>query len=230
MAVMVTEYVWRGVLLPVLSGLMIAGAVKTAAAETRYVPSGSMEPTLMVGDLLVTAKFPYGYSRHSLPIGGAALPDGRLLGRAPERGDVVTFALPSDPATVFVKRVIALPGERVQYRGGRLLVNGELVARRPEATPGRFIETLPGGLEHVITERSERGPLDNTPEYLVPAGHLFVLGDNRDNSMDSRVPGEYGGVGFLPLDNLIGRVELVLASADIDKAAVRLERTFSRVH
>lgn len=219
---------WQSTLAPIVTALVVVGVVRTAAAEMRYVPSGSMEPTLLVGDLLLTSKYPYGYSRFSPPV-ALPLPEGRLWGDMPRRGDVVTFALPGDPTTTYVKRVIALPGERVQYRSGRLVLNGSVVPRRADGTAGRFVETLPGGVEHVITEGTDHGTTDDTREITVPPGHLFVLGDNRDNSLDSRVPVRFGGVGLLPADHLIGRVEAVVVSADLDGPAFRLDRIGQRV-
>jgi len=200
--------------------LLIAG---TAIGQPFIVPSGSMEPTLLVGDEIAASKFSYGYGKFSSPIGLMPNFNGRIFERAAERGDIAVFALPRDPSRIFVKRVIGLPGDRIQMKGGRLHINGEAVSRQAVAhvtiRPGgrdarltKYIETLPSGRKHEIVKRSDRGPLDDTPELVVPPDSYFMLGDNRDNSLDSRVPPELGGVGFVPAENLIGRVDRVLFS------------------
>jgi signal peptidase I len=224
---------------------------KTVAAEAYYVPSGSMQPTLLIGDELVVSKFTYGYSRYSLPIAfGPSRPE-RLFGRMPERGDVVVFRLPSDPSQTYVKRVIGLPGDRVQMRDGRLWINETMLPLRRDGVgavemedggsevAARDIETLPGGREHPIFKFDGIGALDNTEVFEVTADHLFVMGDNRDDSADSRLSPRAGGVGLVPLENLIGRVDVVLGSWDLGLArdpiwtwpsGLRLSRFFSRVH
>jgi|RhiMethySRZTD1v2_1073278.scaffolds.fasta_scaffold1171010_1 signal peptidase I len=206
--------------------------LKTVAAEAYFVPSGSMLPSLLVGDYLLVSKFPYGYSRYSLPVPLAPASSERLLGKLPERGDVVVFRLPRDPSQTYVKRVIGLPGDRVQMRAGRLWVNGRMLPLRRdgigaiEADDGtrepapRFVETLPNGREHPIFKYRPNGELDDTQQFFVGEGQIFVMGDNRDDSLDSRVPGTSLGVGFVPVENLVGRVEAVLGSWD---AAVRHE-------
>jgi signal peptidase I len=226
-------------------------AAKTAIAEPYYVPSGSMEPTLLIGDELLATKFPYGYGSASLP-NFIVLPDTkRVLGALPKRGDVVVFRWPGDRSQIWVKRVIGLPGDRVSLRDGRVSINGNPVGIRPDGIGNaetesgtlvpahRYIETLPGNRDHTIFKLSSTDPLDNVPETLVPPGHLFVMGDNRDNSADSRVPVRSGGVGMLPVDNLVGRVDAIVGSWDLAMVAqplwtwpsgLRLSRFFTAVH
>ncbi len=199
--------------------------VRTVAAEPFVVPSPSMVPTLLVGDELIANKHAYGYGKFSSPIGLMPNFAGRVLGAPPERGDVVVFRLPRDPATTYVKRLIGLPGDRVQMRRGGLYINGQIVSRRPIGVYStewdgrtwfftRYVETLPNGREHEILKLSDDQPLDNTREFVVPPRSFFMMGDNRDMSLDSRVPSDAGGVGFVPEENLIGRTARVLFSRD----------------
>jgi signal peptidase I len=241
---------WSRELKTILPALALVLIVRTVVAEPYMVPSASMVPTLLVGDELLANKFAYGYGKYSSPVG--LMPDfsGHLLGKAPERGDVVVFRLPRDPSTSYVKRLIGLPGDRIQMRAGRLYINGVLVPRREigafatdvggYAIPSvRYVETLPNGREHEFVEISDAERHDDTPEFVVPAKHYFMMGDNRDDSLDSRVAAADGGVGFVPEDNLVGRVDLVLLSRDpavawLDVAewprAFRLERLLGRVN
>jgi signal peptidase I len=224
--------------------------VRTVVAEPYKVPSPSMVPTLLVGDELIGSKFAYGYGKYSSPIG--LMPDfsGRLFGEAPERGDVIVFRLPRDPSTTYVKRLIGLPGDRIQMQGGRLYINDAIVPRRaigPFANDvgGRgiastlYVETLPNGREHELVEISDAEEHDDTPSFVVPPKHYFMMGDNRDNSLDSRIAAEDGGVGFVPEDNLVARADLVLLSRDpavawFDVAewphAFRLARLFGHIN
>jgi signal peptidase I len=206
----------------VLYAIVIALVVRTVAYEPFNIPSGSMVPTLLVGDYLFVSKFSYGYSRYSLPFGLPLIP-GRILFQQPERGDVVVFKLPKDNSTDYIKRVIGLPGDRIQVRNGLLYVNDVPVKReriedyisREGTNPFRaaqYIETLPNGQKHRIVELSDSAPYDNTPVFEVPPGHYFMMGDNRDNSLDSRAP--EGGVGYVPVENLVGRAEFIFFSTD----------------
>jgi signal peptidase I len=232
---------WARQLPSIAIALGVVLAVRTVVAEPYHVPSPSMVPTLLVGDQLIASKFAYGYGKYSSPIG--LLPDfsGRLFGHAPERGDVVVFRLPRDPATTYVKRLIGLPGDRIQMRDGRLYINDAMVPRRATGTfegDQRYVETLPSGREHEIIEISDTDQHDDTPVFVVPARHYFMMGDNRDNSLDSRVTPADGGVGFVPEENLVARVDRLLFSRDpsvgwLDVAdwphAFRLARLFSRI-
>ena len=179
--------------------------------------SGSMAPTLLVGDYFFVAKYPYGYSRYSVPL-SLPLFSGRILAVEPTLGDVVVFRLPKDNATDYVKRIVGLPGDRVQMIGGVLNINGVPVKRERIADfvddesgerVRRWRETLPNGVSYDALDVQDNGFLDNTQEYAVPAGHYFVMGDNLDNSTDSRV---LGTVGYVPFENLIGRVEMIYFS------------------
>ena len=203
----------------VVYAVLIALVVRTFAFEPFNIPSGSMIPTLLVGDYLFVSKYSYGYSRYSLPW-SPPLIDGRILESAPERGDVIVFKLPRDNQTDYIKRLIGLPGDRIQVRRGILHINGEPVKRQEVAkhevnrfltteTFTEYLETLPNGRQHLIWESSDRDRLDDTQEFRVPAGHYFFMGDNRDNSTDSRV---LNNVGYVPAQNLIGRAEFLFFS------------------
>jgi signal peptidase I len=214
---------WMHEVRPIALTLGLVLIAETALAQPFIVPSGSMEPTLLIGDEIAANKFAYGYSKFSSPVG--LMPDfpGRILGHAPERGDIVVFRLPRDPSQTYVKRVIGLPGDRIQMIQGQLYINGKVVPRRPIGPASaeengrpwsatKYVETLPNGRTHEILKVSDYAPLNTTPEFLVPQDNFFMMGDNRDNSLDSRVPAEKGGVGFVPAENLVGRAQLVLFS------------------
>ena len=220
--------------------LLIALAFRSILYQPFSIPSGSMKPTLLIGDYLFVSKFAYGYSRHSFPLSPALLPAGRWPDGAPERGDVIVFKLPADGETDYIKRVIGLPGDRIQVKAGVLHINGapvrrELVdefvepvasaptlrcQRRSVDTTGEHLcvksvhrETLPNGRKYLTLNANDdrNSPSDNTPPYEVPAGHYFFMGDNRDNSVDSRYR---GAVGFVPAENLVGRAEIIFLSSE----------------
>jgi signal peptidase I len=242
---------WRGQLVQLAGIVLLVFLAKGALAEPFYVPSGSMEPTLLIGDALLASKFPYGYSTASLPIQINLPETGRVFGGVPKRGDVVVFRWPGDRSQAWVKRVIGLPGDRIQMRQGELFINDHPASLKPEGlgeaeddnggseTAHRYIETLPGGVSHEIFKLYDNGRLDNTPEVTVPPGRLFVMGDNRDNSADSRVPVREGGVGLLPMNDLVGRADAVVGSWDLGirsqpvwtwLSGFRLARFFTAVH
>jgi len=200
-----------------------AQCIRTFAYEPFNIPSGSMIPTLLVGDYLFVSKFSYGYSHFSLPF-APDLFSGRIFGRLPQRGDVAVFKYPRDPTIDYIKRIIGLPGDRIQVRQGELYINGDLVPRQSEGTyesdengirelDREYQETLPDGVKHDILKRTDEGWANNTPEYLVPPDHVFAMGDNRDNSADSRF---MDGVGFVPVENLVGRAEIMFFSVDAE--------------
>jgi len=221
----------------------IALVVRTFAFEPFNIPSGSMVPTLLVGDYLFVSKYSYGYSRHSFPYSLAPF-SGRVLGREPARGDVAVFKLPRDNRTDYIKRLVGVPGDRIQVRGGILHVNGQPVRRERiedfvDADHGfavrttQYMETLPNGKRHQIIERSDDSEYDNTRVFVVPPGHFFAMGDNRDNSADSRAD-----VGFVPAENLVGRAEMIFFSTDGSAAwfeiwkwpsSIRFGRIFGRI-
>jgi signal peptidase I len=198
------------------------------------MPSGSMKPTLLIGDSFVAAKYAYGYSRYSLP-GSLALFAGRIFAAPPRYGDVVVFRLPRDPSTDYVKRVVGLPGDHLQMIHGLLHINGTPVNRERiedfvdtdasgRTTRGKqWRETLPNGATYVTLDLVDEGYYDNTPVYDIPPGHYFMMGDNRDNSQDSRMLPQ---VGYVPFENLVGRVDRIIFSIDRESRsfAVRFER------
>ncbi len=209
------------------------------------IVSGSMMGTLLVDDYYYVSKFSYGYSRYSLPFGLVPF-SGRVFGSMPERGDIVVFKLPSDHHTDYIKRVIGLPGDRIQVREGRLYINGDAVMRTREGDfeialrdgqmrqIPQYRETLSNGVSYLTLDSTPRSPGDFTQEYVVPEGHLFMMGDNRDNSLDSRFLDD---VGYVPFENLVGRAELRFFSTDGSAAlwqvwrwpsAIRWERLFDK--
>ncbi len=192
---------------------ILALIIRSFLFEPFNIPSESMLPTLLVGDYLFVEKYSYGYSKYSLPKAFIDF-DGRIFAKAPKRGDIAVFRHPDKTRVDYIKRIIGLPGDQVQVRGGILNINGKPVMRdfrnsvEKVSIKGndfiykKYIETLPNGLQHHIYERSDSEAFDNTPYYAVPPGYLFVMGDNRDNSSDSR---DQAAVGFIPVENLIGR-------------------------
>jgi signal peptidase I len=213
---------WRDNVKTLAWAVVIALIIRSFFFQPFNIPSSSMKPTLLIGDFLFVSKFSYGYSRHSLPFSPPIM-DGRIMAGAPERGDVVVFKLPADNRTDFIKRVIGLPGDTIQMRNGVVILNGQAVPREAvenfteagrdggQKTFRRYRETLPNGRSYFVLDEVENGPADNTGLYRVPAGHYFMMGDNRDNSADSRVT-RY--VGYVPHENLVGPAQILFFSFD----------------
>ena len=224
----------------VVYALLIAGVFRTLFFQPFWIPSGSMKPTLLIGDFLFVNKMAYGYSKHSCPFSMCPFIEGRWLARQPERGDVVVFKHPTN-GTDYIKRLIGLPGDTVQMINGILYVNGEELPQVPEGEfiepnlpqgpmknlprcsnrpvevggeciKAEAIETMPGGRQHAVLD-IDVGFGDTTPVFTVPEGEYFFMGDNRDNSMDSRFPRSAGGVGTVPFENLVGRADRVIFSS-----------------
>jgi signal peptidase I len=198
----------------VFQALLIALVIRTVLFQPFNIPTGSMKATLLVGDYLFASEYSYGYSRYSLPF-SLPLFSGRIFASPPERGDVVVFALPGDESTDYIKRVIGLPGDRVQMVRGLLHINGVPVQRERVADflddeDGRAVrrwrETLPNGVSYETLDLEENGSFDNTQEYVVPPEHYFMMGDNRDDSADSRV------IGYVPFENFIGKAQVIFFS------------------
>jgi signal peptidase I len=214
----------------VLQALVLALLVRTFLFQPFSIPSGSMKDTLLVGDYLFVSKYAYGFSRFSFPW-GLHLFDGRIWAAEPKRGDIVVFKLPRDDSTDYIKRVIGLPGDRIQMINGVLNINGVPVKRERVAdfvseeggrtvTVARYRETLPEGVSYDTLDLDPNGAEDNTQVFEVPPGHFFMMGDNRDNSTDSRVSPTSGGVGYVPFENLVGRAEIIFFSVEEGNSAL----------
>ena len=202
--------------------LLIALVLRVLLFQPFTIPSASEEPNLYEGDYVFVTKFDYGWSHHSIPF-SPPLFSGRIFDNPPKRGDIIVFKLPRDNRTDYIKRLIGVPGDRVQMKDGLLYLNGQLVPRVVKETVletggtsvvrpvQRVQETLPGGRTYLTNDFGTNYDLDNTPEFTVPDGYYFFMGDNRDNSADSRLPPEIG-VGMVPEENLVGRARVVLVS------------------
>ncbi|MBK8458331.1 MAG: signal peptidase I [Phyllobacteriaceae bacterium] len=202
----------------IVQALVLAVIIRTLFFQPFSIPSGSMRPTLLEGDYLFVTKWAYGYSRHSMPF-SPNLFSGRIFGADPERGDVAVFKFPPNPSVDYIKRIVGLPGDRIQVRQGVLTINGEPVKREkigqidnPDITEKDFPvdvyrETLPNGVSYDTLDIIPNSQGDDTREFVVPPGHFFAMGDNRDNSSDSRF-----SVGFVPAENLVGRATYVFFS------------------
>ncbi len=226
---------------------LIAILIRTVLFEPFNIPSGSMIPTLLVGDYLFVSKYSYGYSRFSLPF-SPPLFNGRIFGSLPTRGDVAVFKLPRDTSVDYIKRIVGLPGDRIQVRHGQLFINRQEVSRKAAGdcaiddggirmVERRYLETLPNGVKHYICKATDEGSANNTVEFLVPPAHVFAMGDNRDNSLDSRFMDN--GVGYVPVENLVGRAEFLFFSIGGDEPwwqfwywpmEIRWGRLFNTIH
>jgi signal peptidase I len=256
---------WAETVRTVVYAVLIALVVRTFAIEPFNIPSGSMIPTLLVGDYLFVSKYSYGYSKHSFPF-SLGFFSGRIFGSMPERGDVAVFKYPGDQGqglnrTDYIKRIVGLPGDRIQVTNGILHINGKAVDRLKIGdyvqggggayrTGTLYSEVLPNGRRHEIVETSDNGQSDNTPEFLVPPGSFFMMGDNRDDSLDSRTTlivrdmlgasGERAQGWYVPAENLVGRAEFIFFSHDPSAAgwlepwkwpqAIRFSRFFMAIH
>ncbi len=206
----------------IIYAALIAVVIRTFLFEPFFIPSGSLVPTLLIGDYIFVDKFAYGYTHFSFPF-SPPLFHGRIPAGMPKRGAVVVFRLPRDTSIDYVKRVIGLPGDRIQVTGGELFINGVQVPRSEvgpytDTSDGypivvqQFSETLPGGRTHAILKATSEGFMNNTPVYTVPPGDLFMMGDNRDNSLDSRVLDD---VGYVPVENVLGPASIIFFSIDL---------------
>jgi len=257
---------WGETIRTVVYAVVIALVVRTFAIEPFNIPSGSMVPTLLIGDYLFVSKFSYGYSRHSFPFSLGFFP-GRIFSRVPHRGDVAVFKFPGDQGeglnrTDYIKRIVGLPGDRIQVIGGVLHINGvacerTLIGDYVKGAHGQYqrgtlySEKLPDGRVHEILEASDTGAVDNTPEFLVPADSFFVMGDNRDDSQDSRTRLQLRDAGthsfynrpelgwYVPAENLVGRAEFIFFSHEPSNAGwlepwnwgpIRFSRFFKAIH
>ena len=215
------EESWGEVFRTVLWALLIAFIFRTFLFQPFHIPSGSMKDTLLIGDFVIVSQYSYGYSQHSFPFVSLPLFDGRIWYDPPKRGDIVVFKVPerNSGEDVFIKRVVGMPGDRVQMRGGRLYINGQATlmdeagefSDNDEGTRlARYVETLPEGQKYNILDEGYRLGRDDTEVYQVPEGHFFMMGDNRDNSNDSRFP----ELGFVPEENLIGKAQIIMFSSE----------------
>ena len=211
---------WRDNVKTLGIAVVIALGFRSILFEPFNIPSGSMIPTLLVGDYLFVSKYSYGYSRYSFPFGAVPF-DGRIFADEPERGDVAVFRLPANTSVDYIKRVVGLPGDKIQLKGGQLYINDAVLPRRIVGTKTvpiglrsvsvtAYEETMDNGKSYIIHELSDNDRMDNTGVYEVPEGHYFMMGDNRDQSKDSR----FLDVGMIPHENLIGRAEFLFFSVD----------------
>ncbi len=226
--------------------LIIAVLIRSLIIQPFYIPSSSMEPTLLVGDRIFVSKYSYGYSKHSFPF-SPNFSNSRFFSKNPKQGDLVVFKTPADNRTDYIKRLIGLPGDEIQFVKGEIFINGKKIPREEifisepircgnfNLNTKTFIETLPNGVQH-LTSYNKKGTLQNTKKFLVPDGHYFLMGDNRDCSKDSRYLDD---VGYVKKLNLVGEAKIIFFSNDTFKGSLlkfwnlsnslRLERTFKQL-
>lgn len=200
-----------------LAAVICAAIVRSFFFEPFHIPSSSMKPGLLIGDYIFVSKYSYGYSKYSFPF-SLPLFNGRILQtEQPKRGDVIVFRLPSNPSINYIKRLIGFPGDRIQVTDGILYVNQEAVSKEPDgvfndqgSNIAQFQETLPEGKKFVVLDQFHNTPQDNTGVYVVPEGYYFMMGDNRDNSQDSRF---LDTVGYIPQENLVGKARIIFFSS-----------------
>ncbi len=234
---------WGEVVKTIIYALLIAGVIRSLLFQPFNIPSASMEATLLEGDYLFVSKFSYGYSRHSFPFGIVPF-SGRVFSDLPERGDVVVFKNGRDGFKDYIKRLIGLPGDRIEMKFGTLYINDEMVPKVEAESyveyfgsvphnVSQYVETFSDGTSYMVLDRQPNGNLDSTEVFVVPEGHYFMMGDNRDNSDDSRQ-----NVGFVPHENLVGRAQIIFFSTDGSARlweiwkwpfAIRYERLFKSV-
>ena len=226
-----------------IGALIIAVLIRSLLFQPFYIPSSSMEPTLLVGDRIFVSKYTYGYSKHSFPF-SPSVTNKRFFSKPPVRGDLVVFKTPADNRTDYIKRLIGMPGDTIQFIEGDLFINEIKILRKPFINKkiircgnflletNSFTETLPNGVKHLVSYK-KRGTLQNTKKFKVPVDHYFLLGDNRDCSKDSRY---LDSVGYVNNLNLVGEAKLIFFSNDTNKSSLlkfwninksfRIERLF----
>ena len=210
-----------------IGALLIAILIRSLLFQPFYIPSSSMEPTLLVGDRIFVSKYTYGYSRHSFPF-SPKFSNKRFFSKIPERGDLVVFKTPADNRTDYIKRLIGMPGDTIQFVNGDLLINRNKIRRdivessevircgKFKLETKSFIETLPNGTKYLAVYK-KRGTLQNTKQFMVPPDHFFLMGDNRDCSKDSRY---LDSVGYVNKLNLVGEAQLIFFSNDTNKGSL----------
>ena len=241
------HYSWNETIRTIIIAVVLAVGFRSFAFEPFHIPSGSMKSNLLVGDYLFVSKFSYGYSRYSFPFGFEFFEGRKAAMDTPQRGDVAVFRLPSNPRIDYIKRVMGLPGDTIQVQGGVVFINGKPLPKTykddwaDSENPAmvlsmpRYEEVLPEGKKILVLDEKQFGEADDTPVFRVPEGHYFMMGDNRDNSRDSR----YDEVGFVPVGNFVGKAQMIFFSIDSTAdlvnpltwpGALRLGRFFHFIH
>lgn len=236
---MKTKETKSGFIKTLLAALICAGLVRSFLFEPFHIPSSSMKPNLLIGDYIFVAKYSYGYSRYSFPFGFNIF-GGRIFNKVPSRGDVAVFRLPSDPSINYIKRIIGLPGDKIQVISGTLYINGKKIDKIPDGDFSdfgqkmpQFVERLPEGKLVKTLDTEPYSTADNTSIFEVPEGHYFMMGDNRDNSQDSRF---LNHVGYVPEENLVGQAKIIFFSNEMPTwqfwhwpYSIRFERILNKI-